>query len=227
MVTQFDAFWKAFAITAVIFVVGVLVGVWLDSSRVEAVREEYVNMEIRSSDARMQSLYYRTQTLSNLSDFCGPAIEENLAFADKVYADGLRLEQYEKVNKLAPSLIKDKTRYTLLKLQFWLNCIELRKTCNASYTNLVYFYSHYNTTTQEQVQGAVLMDLKSECGPDLMLIPLPTDLNITTIEIIKKQYDITTTPALLIDERIKLEGLQSREALSQTIKAELTRDLPP
>jgi len=214
-VNQFDAFWKALAITSVIFVTGIFVGVWLDSGRVEQVRDEYNTMDIRSSDARLQTLYY--QTLNNTPNFCGPAIEENLAFSDKVYEEGLRIEAYEKVNKLAPSLIKDKTRYVLLKLQFWLNCIQLKRACNATYTNVVYFYSHYNTTMQEQVQSAVLTDLKNKYGPDIMLIPLPTDLNITTIEIIKKQYGIETTPTILIDERIKLEGLQKKEALEEKI----------
>jgi len=215
-VNQFDAFWKAFAITSVIFMMGIFVGVWLDAGRVEQVRDEYTNMEIRSIDARLQTLYY--QTLSNTSNFCGPAIEENLRFADKVYEEGLRIEQYEKVNKLASSLIKDKTKYVLLKLQFWLNCIELKRTCKATYTNVVYFYSHYNTTMQENVQSAVLMSLKNEYGPDLILIPLPVDLNITTIDIIKKQYGIRTTPTILIDERIKLEGLQKKEILEEKIK---------
>ncbi|OYT42542.1 MAG: hypothetical protein B6U86_00020 [Candidatus Altiarchaeales archaeon ex4484_43] len=111
-------------------------------------------------------------------------------------------------------------RYMLLKLQFWLNCIELKRNCNASYTNVVYFYSGLNETIEEYVQGIVLMDLKESCGRDMMLIPLATDLNITTIEIIKQQYDITTTPTILIDEKIKLEGLQKRKDLERYIKCE-------
>lgn len=213
MVIQSDVFWKAFILTLVIFSLGIFVGFWLDNARVEQIREEYKEMEISSIDARLQTLYY--QTFKNSSNFCEPAIQENLVFADKIYAEGLRIEEYEKINKLTPSLISDKRRYMLLKLQFWLNCIELKRNCNASYKNLVYFYSHYNTTMEEDVQSAVLMDLKNECGSSLMLIPLIIDLNITTIDIIKKQYGVTRTPTILIDEKIKLEGLQTREELEK------------
>jgi hypothetical protein len=212
MVKQYDAFWKAFLITSAIFMLGVFAGVWLDSARVEEVRQEYVGMEIQTSDARIQTLYY--QTFKNSTNFCGPAIQENLRFADKVYQEGLRIDAYEKVNKLAPSLISDKKRYVLLKLQFWLNCIELKSSCDAKYVNVVYFYSHYNTSAQENVQSAVLMDLKNKYGADMMLIPLPADLNITSIDLIKSQYGITETPTILINERIKLAGLQEKNGLS-------------
>jgi hypothetical protein len=217
MVNQLDAFWKALGITCIIFLSGIFVGVWLDSSRVEEVRNEYTDMDISSNDARLQTLYY--QTLSNNdSSFCLPAIQENLVFSDRVYQDGLRIDAYEKINKLAPSLIKDKTRYILLKLQFWLNSVKLKRTCNATYTNLVYFYSHYNTTAEENVQSAVLLDLKNEYGPGLILIPLPMDLNITTIDIMKKQYGIKTSPSILIDEKILIEGPQTRDYLNQKIQ---------
>lgn len=216
MVIQSDVFWKAFILTSSIFLMGIFVGFLLDNARVEQIREEYKGMEISSIDARLQALYY--QIFKNSSNFCEPAIQENLRFADKIYVEGLRIEQYEKINKLTPSLISDKRKYILLKLQFWLNCIELKRSCNASYTNLVYFYSHHNTTVQGNVQSAVLLDLKNECGSSLMLIPLPIDLNITTINIIKQQYDIKTTPTILINEELKLEGPQTRKELEKYIR---------
>lgn len=215
MRTQTDLFWKAGVLTLLIFVSGVFIGYWLDSSRVEAIREEYQLMEIGSNDARMQSLYY--QTFRNTSNFCEPAIKHNLEFAEFIYSEGAKLEEYEKANRLSPSLVTDKRRYVLLQLQFWLNSIELKTVCNASYVNLVYFYSHYNNTIQEQVQGDALLELKKNCGRNLMLIPLPVDLNITTVDMLTEQYNITNTPTILVDEEIKLEGLQSMGDLREHV----------
>ncbi len=203
-------------LTLVIFITGIIVGFWIDDQRVEQIRSEYKEMEISTNDARMQALYY--QVFRNSSNFCGPAIDENLRFADKVYAEGLKIEQYERVNKLTPSLIIDKRRYVLLKLQFWLNCIELKRTCDANYTNVVYFYSHYNTTVEEQVESAALLDFKNECGRNIMLIPLPVDMNITTVDILKEQYSINATPTLLIDERDVVEGFVSVADLRERIR---------
>ena len=216
---QYDAFWKAFAISAAVFMTGVYVGILLDSGRVDEVRAEYTGMDIQTSDARLQSLYY--QTFGGTENFCGPAIEENLAFSDKVYRQGLKIDEYEKVNKFAPTLIDEKRRYVLLKLQFWLNAIELKKTCDADYVNVVYFYSHYNGTAQEQVQSTVLRDLKEKYGRDMMLIPLPMDMNISTIDAIKKQYGIVSSPTILIDEKTVLSGLQGVDALDGRISRAL------
>lgn len=215
MVNQYDAFWKAFAISSAVFMTGIYVGILLDSGRVDAVRAEYTGMDIQTSDARLQNLYY--QTLGDTENFCGPAIEENLAFSEKVYREGLRIDEYEKVNKFAPALIDEKRRYVLLKLQFWLNAIGLKKACNANYVNVVYFYSHYNGTAQEQVQSAVLRNLKEKYGRDMMLIPLPLDMNITTIEAIKKQYGISASPTILIDEKTVLTGLQGLGDLDEKV----------
>lgn len=215
MVIQSDVFWKAGVVTLIIFLLGVYVGYWLDTNRVEQIRREYQEMDIKWSDARVQTMYY--STFNNLSGFCEPAIEWNLKFADDVYEEGLRIERYEKINKLSPSLITEKKRYVLLKLQFWMNCIELKEKCNANYTNLIYLYSHYKGTMEEKVQAAVLLDLKNACGKNMMLIPLPIDLDITTIGILKEQYGVERTPAILIDEKIKLEGLQTREELEKYI----------
>lgn len=211
MVTEVDVFWKAALLTVVIFSMGILVGYWLDTMRVEEIRSEYKEMDLGWGDARLQALYY--QIFKNTSNFCEPAINQNLEFADRVYAEGIKLGQYEKINKFTPDLIIEKKRYVLLKLQFWLNCIHLKRLCDTPYINVVYFYSHHNLTIEDQVQGAVLLDLKEGCGRKMMLIPLPIDLNLTTTNMIKEQYNIKKTPTILIDEEIKLEGLQTRDEL--------------
>jgi hypothetical protein len=65
------------------------------------------------------------------------------------------------------------------------------------------------------VQSAVLLDVKEKCGTDAMLIPLPIDLNITTIDVLKENYKIKKTPAILINENILLEGLQRESDLQK------------
>ena len=51
-----------------------------------------------------------------------------------------------------------------------------------------------------------------------MLIPLPIDLNIATINILKETYSINDVPTLLINEKIKLDGVQSIEEIEKVIK---------
>ena len=67
-----------------------------------------------------------------------------------------------------------------------------------------------------------MKDLKHEYGADLMLIPLPMDLDISMINIMKDAYNITVAPTILLDEEIKLEGVTKQEDIEKYfIKNEL------
>ena len=53
-----------------------------------------------------------------------------------------------------------------------------------------------------------------------MMIPLPIDMDISMINIMKGTYAISKTPTILINERAKLEGLQSFDELDGLIEDE-------
>ena|SRR3989344_248964 len=218
---QKDAFWKAGIFTLVVFVLGVLLGLFLDEYRVSKVREDFSRVEIEWADAKIQSIYYQSMT----SSFCEAAIKENLNFADRVYKEGLKIEQYENSNKLTKKMTIDKQKYALLKVEFWINSIVLKKKCNTDYVNLVYFYLNepdFNQKIKQDTQSLILRDLKHKYGSDLMLIPLPMDLDISMINIMKDAYDIDIAPTILLNEETKLEGVTKQEDIEKyLVKNEL------
>jgi len=207
-------------LTLIIFVIGIFVGIWLDQTRVEEIKKSVEEILITWEDAKLQNLYFLTFPLKGQ---CDSAIKQNIEFSDKVYYSlGKMLEQYEEANKLSPELIYEKEKYVMLKLQFWFNSIYLKDKCNASYVNLVYFYSHFTDNIllqqNQEAESIILSELKEEYGNKILLIPLPIDMNITTIEIIKNNFNITSTPTILINEEIKLVGLQSKESLKKIME---------
>ena len=217
MVMQKEVFWKAGVFTLIVFVSGVLLGYFLESNRVEEIRAEYRNVEKQWADAKIQSSFYQLMTPS----FCDESIEENLNFADRVYRGGLKLEKYEQSNRITKEILYDKERYVLLKLEFWINSVYLKEKCKTNYTNLIYFYAQNPSLEQkgeQDSQSLILRDLKDKYGSELMLIPLPIDLNIATINILKEAYDIKDVPALLINEKIKLDGVQSIAEIEKVIE---------
>ncbi|MFH0936643.1 MAG: hypothetical protein V1815_03130 [Candidatus Woesearchaeota archaeon] len=218
MVIQKDVFWKAALITAIVFILGVSLGSFLESSRIKNIRDDYKIVEVEWADAKLQSSYF--QILD--PKFCDIAIKENLNFADHVYEEGLKIERYENANKLNDEneLLYEKQRYTLFKIEFWLNSIYLKEKCKANYTNVVYFYLDKPAITEKSKQDTlslILKDLKNNLGQKIMLIPIPLDLNVRTVDIIKNTYNITTAPTLLINEKIKLEGLQSEAEIKKYV----------
>lgn len=221
MVVQKDVFWKAAIITVIVFVLGVSLGMLIESSRTSSIRDEYKMVEVEWADIKLQSSYF--QILK--PEFCDAAIKGNLNFADRVYEEGLKIERYENANKLASKdqLLYEKQRYTLFKIDFWLNSIYLKEKCNTNYTNVVYFYLDDPPLVEKPKQDTIsliLKDLKQKHGQSIMLIPLPLNLNLATVDVIKSTYDIEVSPTILINEKSKLEGLYSLEEIEAAIKNE-------
>jgi len=219
MVVQKDVFWKAGIITAIVFILGVSLGSFLESSRVKTISDEYKQVEVEWADAKMQSSYF--QLLS--PEFCDAAIRENLNFADRVYEEGLKIERYENANKLSSkdTLLYEKQRYALFKIEFWLNSIYLKEKCKANYTNVLYFYLDKPTLIEkpkQDVLSLILKELKDKYGQEIMLIPVPLDLNITTVNVAKTVHNVTVAPTILVNEKIKLEDLHSLEEIEEAIK---------
>ena len=214
---QKDVFWKAGIFTLIVFISGVLLGYFLESSRIDDIRDEYRGVERQWADVKIQSSFYRLVG----SEFCSESINENLAFADRVYEEGLKLEKYEESNKLSKEILYEKEKYVLLKLEFWLNSVYLKEKCSSDYTNLIYFYAQNPSLRQkaeQETQSLILKDLKDKYGSKLMLIPLPIDLDIATINILKENYEVDDVPAILINEKVKLTGVYSIEQIEEEIK---------
>ncbi len=214
---QKDVFWKAGILSLIVFVLGVLLGSFLDNYRVSQIEDEFKRVEIQWADAKVQSTYYQLMDPA----LCDAAIKENLNFADKIYKEGIKLEEYEAANKIADKMVFDKQRYALLKVDFWINSIVLKEKCKADYVNLVYFYldkPSFNQKVKQDTQSGILEDLKEEYGAGLMLIPLPVDLDISMVNIMKDAYNITEVPTILINEKTKLEGVTKLSDLKKYLK---------
>jgi len=197
-----NVFLKTAILTILVFVIGFFVGVFFDNLRLEEIREGVTEIDNLWNDARLLHSYI--QKFSNITPYCGFLLDENLKLGDRIYEEGLRIERYEEVNRFAPLFNQEKKRYALLDLQFWLNSIDLKRLCNANYSTIIYLYSQYSKTAEQEFQDKVLWDFKQKCGPQTIYITFPADMGISTIEIIKNIYKIEKIPAVLINESLLL-----------------------
>lgn len=211
-----NVFIKAGILTIIIFVLGIFVGKYFEDARIAEVEETLTENDIGLGDLQMQNEYFNT--FKNTTNFCDTFVEKNLEFGDSVYEWGLKLDKYERANKISKSLTNEKKRYVLFKLQFLLNCIKIKDVCKTDYDVLIYFYNTSSPSLSQRAEDTILQDLKEKCGRKLMFIPLPSDANVGAIELLKAQYKITNTPAIIINEKIKLEELQTMSDLEGYIK---------
>jgi hypothetical protein len=198
--------------TILIFSLGLGLGIWIERERVEEIGTRLLEIDNLWHDARLQS--------ELMEESCEAAIEANIRFAERILDEGLKIERYEKANVLTSEILLQKKRYVLLQLQFWLNAVRLKEKCNATHTTVLYFYSQFDESVklQQNLQSQVLVDLIHKCKEKLMVSPIPIDLGIGTVDMIKSQYNITKAPSILINESILLEGLQTKTDLEKYIK---------
>jgi hypothetical protein len=210
-------FLKTFALTLLVFIIGFYAGVLFDNFRLEEVKSRLTEIDNLWNDVRLLQSFTQ-RMIDNKSLDCDILLKENLIAGDKIYEEGQKVEEYEKANRFTPTIFVEKERYALLDLQFWLNSIDLKRVCNASYSTVIYFYSHYNKTTEQGFQDRVLLDLKEKCGPQIIYITFPSDMGIITLNVIRDIYNIEKLPAIMINESVVLYSPASMGELEKYVK---------
>jgi len=210
-------FLKTFALTVLVFIIGFYAGILFDNLRLEEIKSRLTEIDNLWNDVRLLQSFTQ-RMIDNKSLDCSILLRENLIAGDKIYQEGQKVEEYEKANRFTPTIFVEKERYALLDLQFWLNSIDMKRICNASYSTVIYFYSQYNKTVEQGFQDKVLLDLKEKCGPQIIYITFPSDMGITTLNVIRDIYNIEKLPAIMINESIVLYSPKSMRELEKYVK---------
>jgi len=213
--SQKNAFWQALITTVLIFGIGVFLGVIIENWRTNQISDLYESSELNLLDIKLQTEIY---SLGNFN--CDKAVEENIAFADKIYEEAKQLERYEKANKLTQeNLVIQHKKYDLLRTTLFLNSIKIKNKCNNQYFEVVYFYDFneptYQLKAKQGVFSRLLEQLKEEKGGEILLIPIAGDTDITAITILLEKYNIKEDelPVILINRKTKITEIQTIEDL--------------
>lgn len=209
---------KSLVSTIFIFLIGIMIGVLIDNVRVSEIKKGLSESEIIWEDTRLLNIY-----IGRLGgDECEAAFEENLAYNDRIYRYGSKIEKEIEATTFTPETEQEWRKYVLLQFQFWLNSIELKEKCNFDYSNVVHIAKKKDLTSEETIenklQSAILLDLKERCGRDIMLIPLTADVDLESINLVLRQHSITKFPVVIIDEEHIFQGLTPAEEFEKHIK---------
>ncbi|MEK6820551.1 MAG: hypothetical protein AABX71_02460, partial [Nanoarchaeota archaeon] len=179
--------------------------------RASRVEQFYFQSELELLDIKTQSEAY------NLNIDCTNSIQENIDFGDKIYAEAKKLEKYDESSRLSDSIKLQHKKYDILRVLFWINTMKIKKACNASYSNIVYFYDYDNPSLEQAAMQRTfsnsLESYKQKKGNSIILIPIAADNNITSVDIFLKRYDITSLPTILINEKTKITSINELATL--------------
>lgn len=201
-----------------VLLIGMMMGIWIDNYRLNTIRNALSEVDINSYDARLLNSYL--QIFGN--EYCDVALEQNLAYNNKIYEEGKKIENKLAANTFNTEAQQEWRRYTLLQTQFWLNSVELKEMCGFDYHTVVHLFRQKNTTVVEEVnnkvQSSILLDLKDVCGRKMMLIPITVDTDLIVVDAIAKQFDISEYPAVIVDESFVFQGVTTKDKLNELLQ---------
>jgi len=207
-------FLQTLLVSALIFSFGMLIGVLVEDIRTIKVDDLYLESQIELTDLRLES-----EILSNLNFNCEAAIKENINFADRIYEEARSLEKYDESSKVSDKLKVAHKRYDILRTTLWYNSIKIKEKCPEKFHTVVYFYDYIDTEipqkSKQNVISKVLSELKQKQGADIILIPIATDLDIYSLNLIMNSYNITEFPTILIDEKYKITEISTVQELEK------------
>lgn len=209
-------FLKAAFLTAFVFLIGVMVGAWLDTSRLSEIKTLLTDSELLGTDISLQGRLL--QIGQPTTETCDAAIDANLAYNDRIYADGQKIEQAEAANRFTPELLFERKRYALQQLTFWANSIALKERCNANYVVVMDVWTYDTSSNPElrlpqRLQSAALLDEKERCGAALMLSNVPVDLGLISVDMTLQSRNVTQVPAIIVNDSRVFYGNEALEFL--------------
>ena len=189
-------FWEALIITIVVFLVGLFLGMLIETSNSNKISNLFLQSEISLSDASATSRLIENENLD-----CELIKESNIKVANRIYEEAKLLELYEDSGKLTDSMKLLHKKYDLLRALLWVSNQKSLDRCE-NYNLIVYLYD-YNTedTGKKAVQNVwskILLDIKTQ-SYDILLLPIAANQNLTTIEYLMGEYEIEQLPALVIN----------------------------
>jgi thiol-disulfide isomerase/thioredoxin len=168
---------------------------------------------------QLEQQYLATLTQEQKCNFTSIRMEEiNEQF--KYYWDRLpfRMEEFEKENVLSEEYILLKQQYTQLTLRTWLIAKARNEECNDDQKLVLYFYTTECDTCVKQ--GEILDELKESViadGDNIMIFTFDLDSDSSIIKFLKKDMNIESVPAIMIDELIYQGRVFSLDELEAVI----------
>lgn len=204
---QHHIFLEAFFLAMVLFVLGLLLGVFIESGRTGNVANQYLRSEVNMLDIQIQTELVKQNGLE-----CDLVIAKNIEFGNMVYEDAKLLEKYEESNRLTESELREQhRRYDILRTLFWLNSVEIKKKCNEGFHTVVYLYDYKPQDlileSKQRVYSKYLLDLKEQYGDSIMLIPIAKNMQLSSLDLILSKYNLNTT-SIIIDEKFVIDSVE-------------------
>ena len=209
-------FAQALLLTMVVFVIGFYIG-----ASVEGSRALQINSYFTQSETTLLDVLSLNKLVGSNSVSCESLVNSEDALLNKVYEGGILLDQYEESGKLTNDLKDLHKKYDSLRTYLWITSIGIKNKCGEKIIPLVYLYNKSETDltkrAEQNVWSKVLFDIKNN-NSKVVLIPIAVDSNLSSLNVLIERYNITTSPAVIVNEKKVFESIPEEKEILNYIK---------
>ena len=191
-----DKYLVAFSLATLFFIVGILIGSAVTSSKMKSI----TNME---EDIKLELLDFELQSALAEYNPCGTYFIYSLG--EKLDDLGSRIIMLEsQLGKTDKRVLELKRPYTLLQIQHYLSIKKRVEKCNEEYIIILFFYSNKpEYIGDSEKQGYVLGYFSDKYGYDkIKVYSIDGDLDLGIVNILKEMYGIETFPSSVVNDKL-------------------------
>ncbi|MDO8555745.1 MAG: hypothetical protein Q7R96_01050 [Nanoarchaeota archaeon] len=205
--------WKkhllALFITAVIFGIGIIIGIQLTDTRINTIKALNEHQQADFESLQLQYLYLNSQRGNQTCIALTKTLEENVYDLENAR---IKVENYLQNSDDKEELELIKRSYTLAEIRYWLLHEQTKQRCSSEAVALLYFYQQEPLCNDCSAQGYILTALKEQFKEKLLIFSIDENTEEPMVDILKKVYNISETPTLIIEEK-SYPGIQTMEQL--------------
>ena len=207
-----NAYLKAALLTIALTLLAFFFIAQLDAMRAAELRKGVEDLVLESESERL--VYQYAEIFGEQgSGLCGYVSSASKARTDKAYELAEKIRYYELSNVVNDEYEQIKTQYFLSNAGLYLNVQATKKYCGSyPYKAVLFFYRAVEDCSECRAQGGVLDTIVKE-REDVRVFAFHIDTSHEFINVLARRHNITSVPAIVVDESIVLYGLQDREAL--------------
>ena len=199
-----DKYIMAGAITLGIFFLGLFLGLAIEGKRVN-----YIESVSRKQNLDFSSLQLQYAFIDQMSQ------EKNCMAVQKTFEDNInnlestriRLENFDRdatLNKNELDVLKNE--YMLAQIRYWMLAERTRRLCGTDIVTILYFFSDEKECPDCDRQAFVLTYLKKRFKDKLLIFSFDSQFEAEPmIPLLKKTYNITTYPTIVIEGNPKIK----------------------
>jgi hypothetical protein len=214
-------FMAGFVITLIIFGAVIFSNSLMNSQREDTVA---IKMDTIVKDYEdMQTVLWMSELLGQESGCI--ALESMITKMNTGLWDlGKKIDEYRKVTEefaKDPFYIAQKREFNRQEVLYFSTLQSMNEKCNINQTIISYFYKKKEECPDCDAQSFVLQDIKRDLETqnmenELAIFSFDTDLDLVTIDLLTKFYNVTSYPCIVI-ENISYCGLYDKNTLTSIL----------